>query len=201
MKYLKKRSIAIFLTFVIAFVAMLFGVRKTAIRLTKEIEDLFYTGIYQKQLGFYQQSIDSQLNRIVAVSVSLATLMQNYPELESEAAAVLRARWNLLVAETIAEKHEAYINMRMPILELVEKATQSEVLSERELDAIIQYMQTLSGASYYIESTLAPAYTSIVDEYKKNQSVLADILNISRQGVTTPSYFRPLENGPLFAYN
>ena len=176
MKHLKNRNIAILITAIAAFISMQVCVRRSTDRITNEIEALFYDGIYVQQDKYTLPSINSQLERIVATALNTATLLQSRSEFEESTELLLQERRNLLTAEGIDKKSLALADINQAFHALVAAAFASTDLTAREIDAITQYLQTFEGAYTYINTTLAPAYNSIVDDFHSERSILAELV-------------------------
>ena len=184
MKALKNRKIAVLISVVVIVLATLFGVNKSLACMSRDIEQMFYDGVYLKSEGYTQPSLDSQLEKISAAALNLATLLQDHPELTSAAEDVLWARRTLLDAESIRYKGRALLWMDGIFTTLVTLAGRMTDLSEREVDAVAEYAQTFEGASTFVYGTLAPSYNSKVDGFYNERSTIAAFVSNK-----APEYF------------
>ena len=185
MKFLKNRKIAILITVVVAVAATLIGVNRSLSRLSRDIEQMFYDGVYLESEKRQQQSIDSQIEKISATALNLATLLENHPGLESESASVLNARKDLINAGSIRDKGSALSKLENAFNGLVTATDSIPDLGERESAALAEHRKTYDGASIFIEGSLAPEYNSKVDDFYRDRSFFAAL--ISR---AAPDYFR-----------
>ena len=186
MKFLKNRAAAIFITVVIVVASVTFGVNRTAMRMTRDIERMFYEGIINDQ-GFREPSINAQLETISTMALNLATLLQNYPELADDAENLLNARRTLLSADSIGEKSAAWLPLREAFAYLTLKAQEdyADILTQRDLEAVDHFWQMYFGA-FDLAARLAWNYNEEVNEFRRGQNFIASLLNINN---TTPEHF------------
>ena len=188
MKVLKSRKAAILITVVIAILATLLGVYRTSNKYTRDIEAMFYDGVYLKSEGYTQPGIESHLNNAANAALGLATLMETYPELEFQVEKLKSARRGLLAAETISEKNIAFLEMRERYIDL-DNASLNEGLnlgiSERDIIAVSQYDSTFFGA---LNALSASGYNDEVMEYLNSRSFLTRLLVVFTPA-REPEYF------------
>ena len=190
MKFLRKRKTAVLITVAAAIAATLLGVAGTANRMTRDIEAMFYNGVYLKDEGYTQPGIDSHLNEASNAALGLATIMGNYPELSDKAEALISARSGLLSAKRISEKRLANLRMWASFNELAEAAGNvppNTGMSERDKAAASKYTDTFRGAYIAISSS---AYNDKVSEYLSGRSVLTRFLG-AFVSASEPEYFYP----------
>jgi len=152
MKIFKNRKFAVLITIIVVVLATLLGVRGSINRLARDVEVMFYDGVYLKDEGYTQPGIESHLQKRLSSAMGLATLMKSRADLENEADALLSAQSALVNAKSIRDKFTANENLQRAFVKLVEKAEKTE-LSERELDAISQYSTTFLGAQDAIQNS------------------------------------------------
>ena len=145
MKLLGRRSIAILITVVVVIVATLLGVYSTTGRYTREVEALFYDGIYLEDQGFTQRGINSHLENSANAALGLATLLESYPELSGYAESLLTARRDLMAAGSISAKEQAALEMRDGFINLLETARDVDLI-ERDKEAAAKFYSTFNGA-------------------------------------------------------
>jgi len=145
---------------------------------------MFFDGVYLESEGYTQPSIDSQLEKMSAAALNLATLLQGRPELTSAAEDVLWARRALLDAESIRYKGRDLLWMDGIFTTLVTLAGRITDLSEREAEAVAEYARTYEGASTFVYGTLAPSYNSKVDGFYNELSPIAAMVSNK-----APEYF------------
>ena len=174
MKFLKNRKTAILITVVTAIIATLIGVYKTSGRDTRDIEAMFYDGVYLKDDGYTQASIDSHLGNSADAALGLATIMEKRPELADKAAALLSARRELIAAESISGKSAAYSGLVSCFDELIRAALSAE-LTDRESGAAAEYVSTFNGAG---KAMLGSGYNKMVMEYLDGRSPFIRIISV-----------------------
>jgi len=146
MELLKKRSIAILITVVVAIAATLFGVHKTADQHASKVEAMFYEGIYLKDEGYTQPGLATHLDSCANAALGLATTLEKYPELAGRAEELLSVRRELIAAESISDKSSANQQMRRCFIDLLD-AAQFVDLSEQDIESVKQYYAQLFGAT------------------------------------------------------
>ena len=145
--------------------------------MSREVEELFFDGVYLESEGYLQPSIDSQIERIVAASLNVATILQNNDAYASEAEAIIEARRDLLNATSIKEKNRALLILDNSLKVLAIAIDQNSDLSGREHEALAQHLQRYEGAYTFILVSLAPSYNSKVDEYYDQRSFIAALFS------------------------
>ena len=186
MSILKKRSVAILITVVVAFAAMVFGVNRSVTRAVTEIEQVFYDGAMNPQ-GFREPSANAQLDRIANAAITLATLLQGHPGLENYADSVLVVRRNLLAAESITDKGAAYIDLDDAFARLVQAAERAD-LTEREQEALASHSQTFSGAQSILARE-SRRYNEMLIELWDNMAVWVRPIAPARPSFPKPAAF------------
>ena len=182
-KALKNRSIAIAITIVVALLSTFLGVRGSLNHLTRDVEQTFYDGIYLESEGYTQPSIGSQIDKMSSSALSLATLLYS-SGYESESEAVLEARRELYDTNNIRDIGNALADMEHAVSNLMEAAGNAPPDS-REAQAMADHWKTFESAAALIDSTLAPAYNSKVDDFYGDLSFIASLFSRS-----APDYFR-----------
>ena len=167
MEVLKKRSTAAFVLAAVIVVFTVLGINLSAGRVAEKTEKMFYEGVYLKDEGYTEKSIQSQLENRIKAAMGLITLTSDDAALSDETAALRDAREALYNAESIGEKFEA--NER---LEVAYKALSDAMPAEiAESDAAKSYLSTMSGAQSVIERS---AYNAEAEKAAK--SVLGGVL-------------------------
>jgi len=175
MKLLKKRKNAVLITIVVVIAATLYGVYTTEGRYSRDIEAMFFDGVFLEEQGFTQPSINSHLEKSANAALGLATLMENYPGLAGRADALLSARRELLAAGNITQKERAALKMRDGFIDLLNAAKKMD-LTEREIDSATQFYSTFNGAMIAINNS---RYNEIVGDHLDSQcSILRQISKI-----------------------
>ena len=185
MAFLKNRNIAVLIAVAAIVLATLFGVHRSLSSLSGDIERMFFDGVYLESEGYKQPSINSQIERMSAAALDIASLFQNHPDLNAASEAVFETRRELLNAESFSDKSRALTNMENAVVVLVSTVSRKADSSERDFEAAGQHWRTFEGASSYIEDTLAPAYNSKVDSFYSQRSLIAALIS-----GTAPEYFR-----------
>jgi hypothetical protein len=181
---LGNRRIAILLTVVVAVVATLFGVHRSLTRASRDIERMFYDGIYLKDDGYLRPGINAQLGNMAESALNVATLLQRYPKLEAKSESLLSARRELLRAHSIDGKSSACTKMGEALYDLLISARDAD-LAEGDAAAVARYFSDYKGAEIYIN--FAP-YNDKVVEYKNGKNFIASALG-AFMNVKDPGYF------------
>jgi hypothetical protein len=152
MELLKNRKIAIVITVIVIILATLFGVNRSLNRLAKNVEAMFYDGIYLEDAGFTQPGISQHLSSIAQAALDITSAFTNHPELSAESDALVLARRELMDASSIAEKYVAYQGIQRSSSELLRKAETVD-LSDRDIDVLSQFQTIFSGATRAIQDS------------------------------------------------
>jgi len=186
MKLLGRRSIAILITVVVVIAATLFGVYNTSGRYTREVEALFYDGVYLKDQGFIQPGINSHLENCANAALGLATLMEGYPELAGYAESLLTARRELMSAGSVSAKERATREMTDGFTRLLEAAGNVD-LTGREKDAATQFDSTFNGALIAISNS---RYNDAVSAHINNQNAVLRLIGYLLSADQPAFFFR-----------
>jgi len=186
MKLLKNRKIAILITVVLVVAASLFAVGRSLNRLAREVEAMFYDGVYLEDEGYTQPGIEAHLERRWNSSLGFAVLMEVFPEAENEARALLSARNTLLSAKGISDKFAANEAMQRAYAELSAVADRLE-LSEQDKADIADYSSSFYGAQTAI---LGSRYNHMAEAFMKDASFFAHLLR-PFAFVSPPQRFAP----------
>lgn len=174
MKMLRERKTAVLLTVAIAAVATLIGVYASLRRLTRDVEDMFYSGVYIEDQKYTEPSIYERLKDSAQAALNLATLLKNRPELADEAEALLSAQRWIHDAKSISALSEADAKMAAAFTDLLESAKKSE-LTVREIEAIRIHQASFSGAHLSIADS---AYNEKTEQYSRDVSLIAKLISI-----------------------
>ena len=172
MKLLKNRKFAVLIAIIVMVLATLIGVRGSLIRLVRDVEAMFYDGVYLEEGGYKQPGINSHLENRARAALDLATVMKNNPGLNAEVEVLLSVRQELISAESITEKLAANKRLQTAFSALADKAQRNE-LSEREIDALNHHTPTFNGAQTAIENS---QYSQKAAAYMDDASFIAKIL-------------------------
>ena len=173
MKFFQNRKLAIFITVVVVIFATLFGVGRSLARLSKDIEQMFYDGVYLESEGYTQPGIALQLDNHATATLGLATILIDYPELQDSAEEVLRLRRELLDAESISDKSLAFLKMSTAVRILAQASIEAN-LSARDMEAISQYTSTIDGAETFIGNS---AYNQALSLRWNEQSFITRMIS------------------------
>lgn len=188
MELLRNRKIAILITVVAAILATLLGISGTANRDSRDVEAMFYNGVYLKDEGYTQPGIDSHLNNAANAALGLATILEKYPELESQAGELIRARWDLIASAGIGEKSAANLEMCDRFYNLLDATVNtwlSVPITDRDSDALAHYSETFRSASNTISSS---RYNDEVAAYLGSRSFIVRVIGIIVP-IKEPDYF------------
>lgn len=166
------RKTAILITIVVTIAATLFGVHRSLTKLSRELELLFYDGVFHD--GYIEPGIESHLESHADASLRLATALLSYPELKDSAENVLERRRFLLDAVSIADKSLAFAGLSSHVY-MMTNAAQSVTLTERDSEALSQYASTINGAETAIRKS---SYNQTISVKWREQSVITGFLRI-----------------------
>ena len=164
----------------------MFGAQRSLNALARDVESMFYDGVYVEADGYTQPGIQSQLDKCADQALNLATLLNGYPELAGKAGELLAARRDLLDAQNPASKNPPFNRMLAGFYDLMRTAQNAE-LTEREKTAVSQYNTAFMGAAGLLD-TLCGSYAEEVSEYWDGQSFIARMIG-SVTGVPGPREF------------
>ena len=191
MAILKNRRIVILIAVVVACLETIFGVYRTSARYTRDIEAMFYDGVYLKDEGYTQPGIDSHLNNAANAALGFATLVEKYhPGLQHQAGELISARREFIAAKSIGEKSSAYSAMSSRFYELFRAVSENPDIGLPEhvfSEPTIKYVETFSGANSAFSSS---EYNVRVSEYLDGRSFLMRFIG-ALAPVREPEYFLP----------
>ena len=174
MKLFKNRKFAVLITVVVIVLVTLISVNRSLTRLSRDIERMFYDGVYLDSERYTQPGIDSQVTKHADATLGLVTVLKNYPELHDDSEVVLQLRRNLLDAGNIGDKSSAFWKMSGNVNDLVLAASGVD-LSDRDMEAVLQYSSTISGAEAFIRGS---AYNQTASEQWNEQSSITHVLSL-----------------------
>jgi len=173
-KIIKNRKFAVTLAIASAIVATLLCVVRTAAGHKRDIEAMFYGGVYLESGGYTEPGIIEHLNNGANAALGLSVITEKYPELSAKSADARSARQEVLSAPGISQKAAAWRDMSELFLELSDGlgslSRRGLEVSERDLSAAEDYYLTIAGASQSISGS---HYNDKVDEYYSRQSAIA----------------------------
>ena len=172
MKLLKNRKIAILITIIVVILATLFGISRSLNRLARDVEALFYDGIYLEETGQPQRSINHHLGNLEQTALDASFVFAGNPGLSNESEALRLARRDLLDARSISEKYVAYQSLHQAFSVFFNKAETVD-LSERDKDSLAQFRSTFTGATHAIQ---ASEYNNRVRDFMGGSSIIAYLL-------------------------
>ena len=172
MKVLAERKIAILITVVVAVAATLFGVQRSLARLSRDLERMFYDGVPHD--GYVEPGIDSHLDDYADSAMRIAMILKGYPELTESADLTLSWRRELLDAVSISDKSFTFGRLSSTVY-MMTKAAESVDLSQRDEEALAQFLTTFNGAEAAIKNS---RYSQTVSEEWSKQSAITKILRI-----------------------
>ena len=176
MKFFKKRGNSVLIAVAVVILATFLGVYGSLARLSRDIERLFYDGVYLEEEGYTQPSINSQLENQSEAALNLASIMRNYPELDAQTDRLLSTRNDFLDSKFITGKAMHITEMQSAFYSLL-RASQSSDLSERDLTAAIRYFETFSGAQTFVARNAGPNYHAKVSGFRLEIGFPANLIN------------------------
>ena len=151
----------------------------------QEVSDAFYNGVYVKSDGYTHKSISSQLDMRSSAANGIISIASGYEELEAETQALLVARTELIVANSISEKHAANKATQAAYDDLV--AAMALVDTTEHSNALSTYMSNFTGAQKVIE---ASGYNEYVRQFtRENLDVFPTNYLVGIAGITPPELF------------
>ena len=162
------------ITVIVAIIATLLGVYKSMVRLSGEIEAMFYDGVPLSKEGYLQPGIASHLKSHTDATLNMATILVNYPQLKNDADNVLRLRRELLDAQSIGNKSDAFRKMSSSVYSITQAALKAD-LSERDTAAVNQYASTITGAETAIRNS---AYNQTASMRWMEQSSITRLIGL-----------------------
>jgi len=165
------------ITVAVVIIATFAGVYVNLSRLSRDVEQMFYGGVYLESEGYLQPSINSQLERQTDAALGLAVIMRNYPELTVGVERLLSTRNDLLDAEQISLKGMLSINMQGEFYSLLHGARSTD-LSERDLDAATQLYETFSGSQTFVARNAGPAYNDMASRLRHEAGFPANLISM-----------------------
>jgi len=171
MTLLKNRKIAIIITVVVVLLAILFGVTRSLNRLATDIESMFYYGVFLEDQGFTQPALNSHLENLAQATLDSVSIFANHPELSNVAEDLRMARRELIDASNIMDKNEAFHNLDRAFLNFWDASLIE--LSDRDLEARNQFIDTFNGATTAIQNS---AYNDVAVSKWNNVSGFAQLL-------------------------
>ena len=160
------------ITVVVVIAALTIGVYRSMTRLSRELETMFYDGVYLEKDKYTQPGIDSQIKKYSNAALGLATILNNYPVLTDRAEYALSLRQDLLNAVSIRDKSLAFRALSHHVSGLAQ-AIQNAGLTPRDTEAVMQYFDTINGAETFIKNA---AYDQIVSTRWNEQSSFARLI-------------------------
>jgi len=133
-------------------IATLFGVGKSLDHLAREVEVMFYNGVYLEDAGYTQPGISQHLENIGQSALDASSAFAGHTELSGELEALQNARLGLTNADSITEKYIAYQIMQHSFTAFLEKAEHVE-LSEHDKGLLALYSATFTGATGAIQNS------------------------------------------------
>jgi len=172
MRLFNNRKIAIPITIIVIVLATLFGVGKSLNRLARNVEDMFYDGIYIDIDEYTQPGINSHLENITQAALDCSSVFASHTDLSKESEELMLARREMLEARSISEKYAAYVIITKAFSEFIYKTNTLE-LSNRDQLSVAQYAGTFTGAMGAIESS---SYNARVKSYMNDASFIVFFL-------------------------
>jgi len=172
MRLLGNRKIAVLITIFVIILATLFGIGRSLNRLARDVEAMFYDGVYLERDRFTQPGINSHLENITQAALDCSSVFASHAELSKESEGLMLARRDMLEAGSISEKYAAYEIIVKAFSEFISKANAVE-LSDRDFSSVAQYTDTFTGAKGAIESS---SYNAKVRSYMDDASFIVFFL-------------------------
>ena len=136
----------------VVVLATLLGVRGSLNGLARDVEAMFYDGVYLKDERYTQPGIDSHLSNRIDAALNLATLVEVYPELTGDTEALLSARRALMDASSIRGKYSENEKLQRAFLVVADKAKGLN-LSEGDQAEVESCLSSFSDAQTAIQNS------------------------------------------------
>lgn len=186
MKTLQKRSVAVPIAAALVLISFFFGTWRSLNGAAKDLEENFYTGVYLKDEGYLEASIDDHLNERLQAANGILSVGGQYEEFSAGTETLRTARSALIEAGSIASKYAANLELEQAWQKLYADLS-SVNLTADEAEALSHYASALSGAQRAIENS---HYNQQIDTFY-SETLAAFPANILHTLLLsdTPDYF------------
>lgn len=151
MKLLKKRPIAIIITLCVICLSTIFSAHRTLGAACREVEDGFYTGVYDAEWKSSRKSIRSQLDKRQEAASTLLSIAANLEEVSQEVQLLFEAREALAQADTIPQQFAANKTLDSAFHNLVSALSELS-LDERNMQIVDKATTNFRGAQSVIRN-------------------------------------------------
>ena len=165
----------------------LFGIYNSANQVTRQIEAMFYDGVYLADRGFTEPGINSHLENSADAVLGIVTVTEYFPELAQKTESLRSARRALLDAGSIAQKGSAALEMRAGFLELM-AAADDVGLTAHDWETLAHHSRTFTGAFTAISGS---GYNEAAAERLAEQSAILRLIS-TFLSADTPDFFNIL---------
>lgn len=162
MEKLKTRSTATAIAVVIVILATIFGVHRSVNAQVKKAENAFFTGVYLEDEGYYEKSIESQLEQRANAANGILSIAAGIDSIKDETDDLRKARESLLEATKYSAKYNANEKLQKAYEKLLPVLEKQE-FPENMSSALKSYCTTMNGAQTVIERS---HYNDSIDEFK-----------------------------------
>ena len=174
MKLLRNRGVAIAITAIVVFAAVLFGVNRSLNKLANNIERMFYEGVYIEEGKYTQPSIHSKLEQCGDQALGISTIITNHPQFVNDADALMLLRRELIAAESIEAKSRAFEELSEAV-NRASKALADADLPQDDIDSAADYITRFNSAKEFITNA---AYNDEVSERWNKRSYIARFFDL-----------------------
>lgn len=189
MEFTTNRRLAVIILAAVIYIFTFIGVNRSVSSLVSDIRDSFYSGVYNKDEGYTEVSIQSHLDNRIDAANGLCTMASGYSDLSEYVEALKDARYELMNKGTddISGKYSANAALTEASEALYEKLAEMD-LSKDEEEMLQYYISTLRGAESAIEKL---SYNDEVAEfYEKTLKTFPVSVFVPIISVDGPEYFR-----------
>ena len=169
MKLLKNRGVAIAITAIVVFAAVLFGVNRSLNKLANNIERMFYEGVYIEDGKYTQPSIHSKLEQCGDQALGISTIITNHPQFVNDADALILLRRELIAADGIEAKSRAFGELSEAVAR-ASRVLAGADLPQDDIDSAADYITRFNSAKEFITNT---AYNDEAFERWNKRSYIA----------------------------
>ena len=157
MKALKKRPVAILVCIAVIVLSTIYSAHRSLGAKVREVNDGFYSGVFDKEWGSARRSVRSQLDKRCEAANGLAALAANHIESNASDPGVALAtltsvRRDLISSRNIPELYDLNKQLDASFNELCVVLEDMD-LSERDSNMLDEYKTTFRGAQSVIDAS------------------------------------------------
>lgn len=164
MSILKKRPIAMLIALAVILLSTLFGAHRSLGAACREVEDKFYSGVYNAQGKYTRPSIADQIEKSRTAAMGVYTVIAGYPELNAETETLSQKLRQVSGTKDISAAYEANYELNYAVNAAVD-ASKKVTMTSGDQSNLEAYITTFSGAQKTIREA---GYNEAVREFDRN---------------------------------